>query len=422
MLNQLSSQQKKSGLAAWLGWMFDGLDMHIYTLVAAPFVTLLLTTSSGELPAKADVDFKSAIIQASFLFGWAVGGGFFGRIGDLIGRSRTLVLTILFYACFTGLCAFCVEWWQLMICRFLSALGIGGEWAVGASLLSESWPKNWRPWMAAVLQMGINIGILLACAVQQLLIAGVQLEWFSSSMGYRIIFLVGLLPALITLWIRKEVPETDEWKQAKGQNKALGIKDLFGPEVRNVTWRILLLCTLSLTAHWAFMFWHTSYLRALPEVSKMVISEVNRVAMFGLVYMMCGSIVGCFFAGALAKLTSYRTAMILMFSGYAAAMILCFSEVRDLQTTLWFYMVIGFCQGVFGLFTMCLPPLFPVLLRTTGAGFCYNIGRVFAAAGTVFFLVQSPVGDYRQALYYAALLFVPTIIASCFLPKSKYEN
>ncbi|MEI7651369.1 MAG: MFS transporter [Verrucomicrobiota bacterium] len=102
------------------------------------------------------------MIQAAFLVGWALGGGFFGRIGDRLGRARALNLTILTYAIFTGLSFFAQTWWHLLIFRFLAALGIGGEWAVGASLLSETWPKRWRPWIAAVLQSAVNIGVMLA--------------------------------------------------------------------------------------------------------------------------------------------------------------------------------------------------------------------------------------------------------------------
>src|SRR3954451_16219929 len=141
-LGELSSQQWKSGLAAWLGWLFDGLDMHLYVLVAAPFVTELLNVSSQKDP---QVGYYSSWIQAAFLIGWALGGAFFGRIADKMGRSRALMLTILTYALFTGLSFFARTWWHLLLFRFLAALGIGGEWAVGASLLAETWPRRWRP-------------------------------------------------------------------------------------------------------------------------------------------------------------------------------------------------------------------------------------------------------------------------------------
>src|SRR5882672_4845767 len=134
-LRDLSAQQWKSGIAAWLGWLFDGLDMQLYMLIALPFVAELLNVTDLK---DEHVGRVSSWIQAAFLFGWAFGGGFFGRIADRLGRSRALMLTILTYALFTGLSFFAQTWWQLLIFRFMAALGIGGEWAVGASLLSET--------------------------------------------------------------------------------------------------------------------------------------------------------------------------------------------------------------------------------------------------------------------------------------------
>src|SRR5687767_5585658 len=163
-LRQISPTQWKSGIAAWLGWAFDGLELHLYTLVATPFVALLLQVQQSDAVVKE----KASWIQAAFLVGWALGGAFFGRIGDRLGRSRALCLTILAYAIFTGLAFFAQNWWQLLIFRFIAALGIGGEWAVGASLLSETWPAKWRPWIAAVLQTGVNVGVIGATLVVSL--------------------------------------------------------------------------------------------------------------------------------------------------------------------------------------------------------------------------------------------------------------
>src|SRR5215212_122654 len=188
-LRDLSPQQWRSGIAAWLGWLFDGLDMHLYTLVYAQFVAELLHVSSTADPS---VGRHASIIQGGFLLGWALGGGFFGRIGDRLGRSRALSLTILTYAAFTGMSFFAQTWWHLLIFRFLSALGIGGEWAVGASLLSETWPKKWRPWIAAVLQTAVNLGVL-AAYVTCWILAPYHPKW---------VFLVGVLPALLVFWIR----------------------------------------------------------------------------------------------------------------------------------------------------------------------------------------------------------------------------
>ncbi len=401
---ELSSQQKKSGMAAWLGWMFDGLDMHLYTLVALPFVAELLGRPVKD-PAVAQ---HGALINGAFLVGWALGGAFFGRVGDLVGRSRALCLTIMVYAGFTGLSAVATEWWHLLVFRFLSALGIGGEWAVGASLLSETWPRRWRPWIAATLQTAVNVGVLLACG------AG----WAFESLPPRYIFLVGVVPALLVLWIRRAVPEPEDWERARqGARKPPGVADLFRGPVLGVTWRVLAICGVSLTAHWTFMYWQQAYIRKLPEVAALGDAERNRAAVVALSWVMVGSIAGNFLAGAMAARWGYRRVVAGMCLAYGAAMLWAFSAPRTHGEALAWMTVIGACQGVFGLFTMCLPPLFPVLLRTTGAGFCYNFGRIVAAAGTVYFGRYAAVGDVGGALYMAGWLFLPAAALALLLPR-----
>ena len=408
MNHRLTRPQLKSGIAAWLGWMFDGLDMHLYTLVAAPFVALLLGGLATTDPA---VGKYASIIQGAFLLGWALGGGLFGFIGDRFGRSRALSLTVLTYAAFTGLSFFAETWWQLMIFRFLAALGIGGEWAVGASLISETWPKPWRPWLAAVLQSGVNIGILLA-GLANFLMAGAPPKY---------LFLVGVAPALLVFWIRRAVPEPEEWHAAKAQaqNHQPGIGELFRGETRRVAIWVMIVCGLSLTAHWAFMFWHQQHLRNLPDVLAMSAEQRNKLASTAMYLVIGSSIVGNFFSGWIARFTGYRAAIAWTFLVYFIAMLGAYSVPRDHVALMMWFPLIGFCQGVFGLFTMYLPPLFPTLLRTTGAGFCYNIGRIGAAFGTVFFGLFSKVGDHRMALLYAGFLFLPAAGAAFFMPRVK---
>lgn len=408
-LRDLTPQQWKSGVAAWLGWLFDGLDMHLYTLVAAPFVMQLLDASS---PADAMVKEKSSWIQASFLIGWALGGGFFGRLGDRLGRSRTLSLTILTYAAFTGLSSVAQTWWQLMILRFLAALGIGGEWSIGSSLLSETWPRHWRPWIAAVLQTGGNIGILGACATVYLF----------AGANPRYVFLVGILPALLTFWIRRQVPEPEEWhaaKQRAGQ-AAPGVADLFRGAVRRTTLLTMAVCACSLTAWWAFLFWHPQHLRNLPELAAWAAAARDQLVSRTFFFVILTSVAGNFFGAALAKCLGYRRAILLMFIGFFAAMCGTFLQTPHWQALVWFWFpAVGFFSGVFGLFTMYLPPLFPTLLRTTGAGFCFNIGRITAAFGTVFFGLFSQVGNFRLALLYASFLLVPAITIALVLPEPR---
>ena len=432
-LRELSPAQWKSGIAAWLGWLFDGLDMHLYGLVAAPFVAYLIGVTDVAHP---DVKEKSSWIQAAFLIGWALGGGFFGRLGDKLGRSRALSLTILTYAIFTGLSFFAQTWWQLMIFRFISALGIGGEWAVGSSLLSETWPKRWRPWTAAVLQTGVNLGVLLAC-LTTFLMAGLHPKW---------VFLVGVLPALMVFWIRRHVPEPEEWTAAKAEavGREPGIGDLFRGKVLRTTVLSIIVCACGLTAWWAFMFWHAQHLRNLPDLDAAkqaayqlavtsgsfgekipsavawVTAEKQRVVSTAFFLIISSSIVGNFLAAALARKFGYRRSIAASYAGFFITMFVTFIQPRGWESLLWIWFpAIGFFSGVFGLFTMYLPPLFPVLLRTTGAGFCYNIGRIASAAGVVIFGLFSKVGDFRSALLYGAYLFVPAMIVALLLPEPK---
>ena len=407
-LQDLTPQQWKSGIAAWLGWLFDGLDMHLYTLVAAPFVMQLLQAGG---PADPLVKQYSSWIQASFLIGWALGGGFFGRVGDLLGRSRALSLTIVTYALFTGLASFAQTWWHLLIFRFLSALGIGGEWAVGSALLSESWPKRWGPWIAAVLQTGVNIGVLLAC-VTTYLMADQNPRW---------VFLVGILPAFLVFWIRRAVPEPEEWHRAKSEagRHQPPVSTIFRGEVLSISIKTILVCSFTLTAWWAFQFWNQQHLRNLPELASWTVQQREQLVSKSFFIVIASSIAGNFFAGWLASLFGYRRAIGLMCLGFFLSFVGAYAVERDYNALILWLAAIGLFSGVFGLFTMYLPPLFPTMLRTTGAGFCYNIGRIAAAFGTVFFGLFSQVGDFRMALFYVGFLIPPAMVFAWILPDLK---
>lgn len=422
-LRDLSAQQWKSGIAAWLGWLFDGLDMQLYIIVAAPFVAELLGVSNQKDPR---VGFYSSWIQGAFLIGWALGGAFFGRIGDRLGRSRTLMLTILTYALFTGTSFFAQTWWQLLIFRFLAALGIGGEWAVGASLLSETWPRRWRPWIAAVLQTGVNLGVMLAALATFLL----------AKCPERTVFLVGILPAFLVLWIRRAVPEPEEWQGAKaalaGGYRAAqldlprtahaepGLLELFRGPIRRTTLLTLLVCSLTLTGHWAFLFWNVQHLRNHPDLADWSDSAKARLASVAVGLVIGVSIVGNFLAAVLARRLKYRRAIALLCLAYFGSMLATYMYPLGYRELWYGYTAIGLCHGVFALFTMYMPPLFPTLLRTTGAGFCYNFGRIIAGLGTVFFGLSAP-GDYRLALLYAGFLFLPAAGIALMLPEPPDE-
>jgi MFS family permease len=267
--------------------------------------------------------------------------------------------------------------------------------------------------MAAVLQTGVNLGVMLAGLANFLL----------ADFPPRTVFLVGVLPALLVLWIRKAVPEPEEWQTAKRASAHAEpvFADLFRGAVRRTTILTLLVCGFALTAHWAFLFWYLQHLRNLPELAAWTDAEKSQLVS-RMVWLVTGtSIAGNFVAALLARWLRYRIAIVCLCVGYFLAMTATYAVPRG-PDDLWPGLAaVGVCQGVFALFTMYLPPLFPTLLRTTGAGFCYNFGRVAAGLGTVFFGLFTQVGDYRLALLVASVLFLPAAGLALLLPEPPDE-
>ena len=409
-LRDLPPQQWRSGIAAWLGWAFDGLEMHLYTLIAIPVIVGLLGAAGVDDPA---VKEKSAYVQAAFLIGWAVGGAFFGRLGDLLGRSRALALTIMTYALCTGLCALAQTWWELMAFRFVAALGIGGEWAVGSSLLAETWPRSWRPWLSAILQSGVNLGVLVAAGA----------IWLFTHLPHpppeRYLFLLGVLPAVLVFWIRKRVEEPASWQQADTATRVKPkVSQLFQGTLAPVTGLTTLVCSLSLSAWWLFAFWHPQHLRRVLADAGTPATAITQQVSAAFFFMVVVSIAGNYFAGWLAARLGNPRAIGLMLWGMFASMSAAFVIPRSFGELAWFWVPLtGFFGGVFGLFTMYLPPLFPVLLRTTGAGFCYNVGRLAAALASLVFGWFAPVGDFRTALFASSGVALAAAFSARWLPR-----
>jgi MFS family permease len=242
-----------------------------------------------------------------------------------------------------------------------------------------------------------------------------------AGLPHRYVFLAGLAPALIVLWIRQAVPETGDWhaaKEAAGEREP-GIMDLFRGSVLKTTLLTMAVCALSLTGHWAFVFWQTQHLRRLPEVARLSPKAQTEIVGQAWILLMLASIAGNFLAAAIARKFGYKRTIAAMALAYFASMMLAYGMPRSLTTLRWCFPLLGASSGFFALFTMYLPPLFPTLLRTTGAGFCYNIGRIAAAAGTVFFGLISPVGDHRIALVCAGTLFLPAALIALAMPEGE---
>lgn len=227
-------------LAAFLGWMFDGLEIGLFPLVARPALTDLLGQSEAGLVGK-----WIGIMTAVFLVGAATGGVVFGWLGDRIGRVRAMTLSVLTYAIFMGLCGFAGNVWHFFLFRFIASLGMGGEWSLGVALVMEIWPNRSRAFMAGLIGAAANVGFLLIALVglvlgrviasteTGLLAAGLPQDWVTAlvaNSGWRLLMLFGAMPALLTFFIRLMVPESERWLHAKEQGATdnWATRDLLG--------------------------------------------------------------------------------------------------------------------------------------------------------------------------------------------------
>lgn len=412
----ISKTQVQGYLAAWFGWAFDGLDSVLYTLVALPFVTQLL----GAVGDPSEPKKRAALIQGFFMFGWALGGAVFGRVGDRIGRTRTLTLTILIYALFTGLAAFAHEWWHLLIFRFVAALGIGGEWAAGSSLVSETMHPRHKAWSSALLQTGLQVGMIMASLTVIYLPAFLVSHGYAApNDAYRWVFIVGVTPALLTFWIRKAVPEPETWHEARKASEMPKIGDLFAPNLRVLTLKVLVFLAIGLTGAWTFIFFAAQVIQTHPEVKGMAATDVQALVGHVTIIYLLWNVAGNFFATYLAKAVGVRRALAVL---SAAALIIGwvgFGMFHPLgETFLYIYAMSFVTLGMFGIFPLYIPPLFPTLLRTTGSGFCYNIGRVAAGLGTIFAaqIVKNVGAGMPIAL--VGSLFAIGLVLSFYMPEA----
>jgi MFS family permease len=389
----------KAFVAAWLGWAFDGLDGFLYTLVAAPFVASLL----GPEATKPQIATTAGLIQGIFLIGWAVGGVLFGRIGDVLGRTRTLTLTIVTYAVFTGLAAFSQTWWQLAILRFLAALGIGGEWAAGSALVAETLPPRLRHLASALLQSGYMVGMILAALTVGAL-GGLEHRW---------VFLVGVIPAFATIWIRRAVPEPAEWAATREDRELPPVRDLFRGQVVRTTMLTLTLASVALTTVWALLYFGTQLIRAAAPAA-----EANEIVRNVTIEYTLWNIAGNFLATYLARWIGYRRAIFLLLLGALGVFTFGFRPGASLDQIRLAMNLAGLTAlGVFGIFPLYIPPLFPTLLRTTGAGFCYNVGRVVAGVGTIWLAFGAATISPHAAIFTVGLFYIPGLIVALFMPE-----
>jgi MFS family permease len=403
---------------AWLGWVFDSMDATIYALVLHPALEELLGISSGGGPVSQErIGWYGGIILSIFLIGWAIGGVVFGILADHLGRTKTLVITILMYAVFTGMAALAQDWWHLAVYRFLTALGIGGEWAAGAAIVAEVWPDDKRAKAAGILQSAWAAGFFLAAAMNLILHAH----------SWRLMFLVGVLPAFVALLVRMWVKEPDRWVQAKVQEMQdpvkhpLKIRRLFSGDLRRPTIVGSILAFVAVFGLWGATNWTPTLISTLPDMRGLAKSTVSQYVSYAVMALNVGSLVGYLSFGPLADRFGRRPVFACMCLGSLIMVPIAFLTPHSYGHVLLLLPLLGFFNnGIFSGFPIYLPELYPTSLRATGAGFCFNAGRILASIGPFLtgWLVTT-FGTFGRAVSAIAFIYLLGLLILPFAPETR---
>ncbi len=391
-------------LAAFLGWLFDGFEIGLFPVVARPALKDMLGSGGDALVGE-----WMGRITAAFLVGAAVGGGIFGWLGDRIGRVRAMSWSILAYSIFSGAAYFATQPWHLGVFRFLAALGMGGEWALGVALVMECWPEKHRPWLAGAIGAAANVGMLLVGLLAKV-VPVTQQSW-------RWMFLVGATPALLTFLIRLFVPESERWKAAVGGKKIRPLTEVLSPPLLGRTVIGIVLASVALIGTWGSVQWIPLWADRLtggtmPEAK----ASAQMASSLGAVL---GSLMAPILGGSISRRLGY-------FGLCAASLVTCGLLFRTMHTYgpgfLAVTALVGCSTAAFyGWFPLYFPELFPTRVRATGQGICFNFGRIVAAVGALTSgqLVKHYGGDYAQMGAVITLVYLVGMIVVWIAPETK---
>ena len=393
-------------VAAFLGWMFDGLEMGIFPLVARPALQDMMQAVGG---GDEYVSLWFSIITALFLVGAAFGGLSFGWIGDRLGRVRAMMLSVLTYSIFTGLCYFAREPWHLGALRFVAAFGMGGEWSLGVALVMEAWPERRRPLLAGVIGAAANVGFAL--------IAVVGLFFKVTQTSWRWVMVAGAAPALLALIIQLFVPESARWKDSVKQGVARPLREIFSAGLIRNTLLAIAFASIALIGTWGSVQW-------LPLwADKLTGGTMPQAKAATQILSGVGAIVGCMLGGVFGGGIGRRSAY---FGLCTLSVLLCgflFRGVHEYGATflVTVFLVGGVTAAFYGWFPLYLPELFPTRVRATGQGVSYNAGRILAAVGalTQGQLVAHFGNSYAKAGAVITLVYLFGMVLIWFAPETR---
>jgi MFS family permease len=398
-------------IIASLGWVFDTFEGQLFNLTRGAMLADLLGVQPGDPEAKRWGD----IFLGIFLAGGTFGGLLFGSLGDKYGRKPVMVVTILFYSVFSGLTYFATELWHVGVLRFLVAMGVGGEWAVAAALVAEIFPKHARTHAGGIFHATGVLGTWMATLTAM----EVGSEW-------RIAYLIGVIPALLTLWVRSAVKEPETWQQAHDSGRPMGsFADLFG----DARWRKRALLGMALAAVGLGTFWGVCV--ATQDLTRELLlrlgvpaaqAQKNSQFAYGIIQVLGAGVGQLCFGPLCARFGRRRTFVVMHLLSFVMVLVVCY-----LPTAYWHMLVL---LPVFGFVTLSIhagyaiyfPELFPNHLRATGASFCFNAGRLVAAPMLIFSGYVKTWTTLPNAIAMLGGLFLVGLVVLAFLPETKGED
>jgi MFS family permease len=425
-------------LVAAGGWLFDTMDQQLFNIARRPAMRKLLEPSPGIPPSNEEVSEYSGYATSIFLIGWGTGGILFGILGDLLGRAKSMMLTILLYSIFTGLSALSVGFWDFALYRFLTGLGVGGEFAVGVSLVAEVMPDRARPFALGLLQALSAVGNIIA-AVSSIVLAYLARAGMIGE-SWRIMFVLGTVPALLVVLIFLRLKEPERWQQVAAQYPvSKRLRSYFGELFQNPRWSKnalvgLLLASSGIIGLWGIGFFsidlQRSIFRARFEAEGLSGTDVTFYedvwAGWTSVMLNFGAFFGIYAFSRVTHHIGRKPAFAISFVLAMLSTAFVFAYLRTVSDIFWMLPIMGFCQlALFGGYAIYFPELFPTRLRSTGTSFCYNVARFVAAAGpaALGLLTGRVFAEYPEPMRYAGVtmcgVFLLGLLALPFAPETK---
>jgi len=408
----LTRNQIRGFWAAWGGWTLDGMDSFIYALVLVPSLRELLPRS-GIAATKGNVGYYGGLLFALFLCGWGL-AFLWGPVGDKFGRVRTLMLTIVWYSVFTFLSALVTNVWQLAILRLLAGIGIGGEWAMGGTFVAEEWPEDRRRAGAGYMHTGYYVGVFLAALANFTI---------GSKFGWRYMFAVGGLPALLLAWVRHGVTEPACWKQKAAVIQKWRIwrpfAILFSDALRRRTILNSLFMLASICGLWAGTVYVPAAVTVLAEAAGRTGPAATQLASRATMLVSIATILGCLAMPWLAEKFARRGALAFYFALMLAFIALTFGKIFYLGPSAlpWFFVCLfflGFGGANFAVYTLWLPEQYPTECRASAFAFSTSFAR-FGGAG-ITFLVGAGIQHFQSLGIPIALTSIAFAVGLLLIP------